>query len=203
MPKPGEIIVNKAVSRDMQIFDKEMNLYSVQATRILFAAMTNTDMTVYELDQTYGEIFNSYKIRPFDLDTIRPILGTNIEIVSGYWEKGYDCSIEGFAYNLKEASWTFTDSVRYTLGCNIIGGTSGSPVIAHGTRAVIAVNNTINESGQRCTLNNPCEVDQKGQVTVMANHGYAQETYNLYSCLRPDFKIDLGVPGCNLPKPKN
>lgn len=202
MPKPGEIITNKSVSRKMQIFDKEMKLFSIQATRILFAAMTNTDMTIYELSQTYAEIASKYKIRAFDLDTIRPNVGTNIDIVSGYWEKGYACNIEAIAYNLKEGDWTFTESLRYALGCDIIGGTSGSPVVARGTRSVIAVNNTVNESGKRCTVNNPCEVDERGQVTIMAGQGYAQETYNLYSCLRPDFMIDLSVQGCTLPKQK-
>jgi hypothetical protein len=71
--------------------------------------------------------------------------------------------------------------------------------VSAGTRTVVAVNNTINEDGKRCTMNNPCEVDQNGQVVVMKNHGYAQETYNIYSCLRPDYIVDLGVPGCRLP----
>jgi V8-like Glu-specific endopeptidase len=202
MPKPGEVIVNKAVARDMKIFNKEMKLFPIRSTRILFAAMTDTDMTLYELDQTYEQILKKYNVRSFDLDTVNPLVGTNIDVVSGYWERGYNCTVEGYAYQLKEDSWSFKNSLRYSLGCNVIGGTSGSPVVATGTRTVVAVNNTINESGKRCTMNNPCEVNENGNVTVMAHHGYAQETVNIYSCLRPDFIVDLAVPGCTLPKVK-
>jgi len=202
MPKPGQVIANKAVSRDMKIFDKEMNLFPIKATKILFAAMTDTDVTLYELSQTYAEILNKYKIRSFDLDTVKPMVGTDIDIVSGYWEKGYACQIESFVYRLKEAGWIFSDSIRYAAGCETIGGTSGSPIIARGTRSVIAINNSANEDGQKCTMNNPCEEDSNGDVIVMRDRKYGQQTFNIYSCLRPDFTVDLSVQGCLLPKPK-
>lgn len=203
MPKPGEVIVNKSVGRDMKIFDKEMNLFPIKSSKIIFAAMTDTDITLYELTQTYAEILKKYKIRSFDLDTVKPMVGTDIDIVSGYWEKGYACSIEDFIFKLKEGDWTFTDSVRYAAGCETIGGTSGSPIIARGTRSVIAINNTANENGQRCTINNPCEVSSDGKVVVMRDRKYGQQTFNIYSCLRPDFVVDLTVQGCLLPKAKN
>jgi V8-like Glu-specific endopeptidase len=202
MPKPGEVLVNKLVSRSMKIFDKEMKTFPITTTRILFAAMTDTDITLYELSQTYAEILSKYKIRSFDLDTVRPMVGTDIDIVSGYWERGYACNIENFVYRLQEGDWTFNDSIRYAAGCETIGGTSGSPIIARGTRTVIAVNNTANENGGRCTVNNPCEINTNGAVVVMRDRKYGQQTYNLYSCLRPDFRIDLAIPGCVLPKAK-
>lgn len=203
MPKPGEVITNKAVARDMKIFDKEMNLFPIKSTRILFATMTDTDITLYELSQTYAEILKKYKIRSFDLDTVKPMVGTDIDIVSGYWEKGYACSIENFIFKLQEGNWSFTDSIRYAAGCETIGGTSGSPIVARGTRSVIAVNNTANENGGRCTINNPCEVSSSGDIVVMRDRKYGQQTFNIYSCLRPDFVVDLSVQGCLLPKPRN
>jgi V8-like Glu-specific endopeptidase len=203
MPKPNEVIVNKAVSRDMKIFDRDMNLFPIRTTKILYAAMTNTDITIYELTQTYQEILKKYKIRSFDLDTVRPMVGTNIDIVSGYWDKGYACQIESFIFQLKEAGWSFSDSIRYADGCETIGGTSGSPILARGTRSVIAINNTANEDGQRCTMNNPCEVSTTGNVTVLKDRKYGQQTFNIYSCLRADFAIDLSMPECVLAKPKN
>ena len=125
----------------------------------------------------------------------------DIEIVSGYWDRGYSCAIDAFIYNLKEGDWLFKDSVRYTDGCDTIGGTSGSPIIAKGTRSVIAINNTANEDGQRCTVNNPCEVNQEGTITVLKDKKYGQQTFNIYSCLSPDFGIDLTRAGCVLAKP--
>lgn len=201
MLKPGEVVANKASSRTMKIYDKNMKLFPITASKVLFAAMTDTDVTLYELTQTFDEIQKKYKISPFDLDTVHPMEGTNIDIVSGYWDRGYTCAIDSFIFQLKEGDWLMKDSIRYTDGCNTIGGTSGSPIIAKGTRTVIAVNNTANEDGQRCTVNNPCEVSENGTITVLKNKKYGQQTFNVYSCLTPDFQVDLNVPGCVLPKP--
>jgi len=201
MLKPGEVVVNSPVKRSMKIFDKQMKLSPITTTRVVYAAMTDTDITIYELTQTYQDIQKKFNIQSFDLDTIRPSLGTDIEIVSGYWDRGYSCAIDAFIFNLKEGDWLFKDSIRYTDGCNTIGGTSGSPIISKGTRSVIAINNTANEDGQRCTVNNPCEVSKDGTITVLKDKKYGQETYNIYSCLSPDFGIDLNRSGCLLAKP--
>ncbi|MFB7266861.1 serine protease, partial [Streptomyces nojiriensis] len=49
--------------------------------------------------------------------------------------------------------------------------------------------------------NNPCEVDQNGNVTVRQGINYAQQTYVVVPCIAPGNKIDLNRPGCVLPKP--
>ncbi|MDD4973613.1 MAG: trypsin-like peptidase domain-containing protein [Bacteriovorax sp.] len=201
MIKPGEVIVNSPVKRSMKIFDKQMKLFPITTSRVVYAAMTDTDITIYELTQSYDEIQNKFNIQSFDLDTIKPSLGTNIEIVSGYWDRGYSCAIDAFIFNLKEGAWLFKDSIRYTATCDTIGGTSGSPIIAKGTRHVIAINNTANEGGARCTENNPCEVSENGTITSARNAKYGQQTHNIYSCLSPDFSIDLDRAGCALAKP--
>jgi len=196
----GEVWVNRAKSRSMKLYDGNMKLTNIQATKILYATMTNTDVAFYELNETYLEIFNRANIRPLLLDGNRPVAGTPIDIISGYWDRGYSCEIDGFVYKIREADWTFTDSVRYTEGCDTIGGTSGSPIIERGTRKAIAINNTSNESGRRCTMNNPCEVDENGEVTVSKGVRYGQQTYNVYTCLTPSFQFDLNKPGCELPR---
>ncbi len=165
--------------------------------------MTNTDIALYELSDSYETILSKYKIESFTLDSVRPFEGTNIDIVSGFWDRGYSCEIDSFIFNLKEGDWMFTDSIRYTDGCATVGGTSGSPITARGTRSVIAINDTANENGKSCAVNNPCEIDEAGKVTVLKDKKYGQQTYNIYSCLRPDFNIDLSVPGCVLPKPRS
>lgn len=198
--KPGEVWTNRADSRNMRLFDKNMKLHKIQATKILFATMTNTDLAYYELNETYNEILNRTKVRPFLLDTARPLAGISIDIISGYWDRGYSCDIDGFVFAMKEDAWTFTDSIRYTQGCDTIGGTSGSPIIARGERLVVGINNTSNESGRRCTMNNPCEIDEAGQITIRKGVRYGQQTYQTYSCLTPDFQIDLNRTGCGLPQ---
>jgi V8-like Glu-specific endopeptidase len=197
---PKEVWVNKNINRSMKVFDKNMNLKNVQATKIIYATMSNTDVAYYELSESYEEIFQRTGVRPFLLDTFRPLDGISIEIISGYWDRGYSCEIDGFVFTIKEGDWTFTDSIRYTPGCDTIGGTSGSPIIAKGERKVIAINNTSNESGERCTINNPCEINEAGEISTRKGVRYGQQTYQIYSCLTPDFKLDLKRSGCELPK---
>ncbi len=197
---PGEVWFNRAINREMRVFDKNMKLHPIKANKILYATMTNTDIAFYELTENYQEIFARTNVRPFLLDSVRPLERLSIDIISGYWDRGYSCEIDGFVFNIREGAWTFTDSIRYTPQCDTIGGTSGSPIIARGERKVVAINNTSNESGQRCTLNNPCEVDEAGQVTVRKGARYGQQTYQTYSCLSPDFRIELNRSGCELPR---
>lgn len=196
--QPGEIISNWEVNRKMKVSTKNMVFHKVTAQKLVYATMTGTDMAIYELEETYDEIA-ALNIRPFAIDSVRPLIGLPIEIISGYWERGYRCNIDGFAFELKEGDWTFTDSIRYSeTGCEVIGGTSGSPIIEKDTRTVVAINNTGNKDGKECTLNNPCEVDSNGNITILKGRGYGQQTYDLYSCLTPDFKIDLSISGCLL-----
>lgn len=198
--RPGQVITNRRVRRRMRVFNRVKRRIRIRATRILYGTMTNTDAAIYELNQTYEQLERK-GVRAFDFSARRPIVKTPIDIVSGYWNRGYSCHIDAFIYQLREARWTFTDSIRYSsTGCNTIGGTSGSPIIKKGTRLVIGVNNTGNESGRRCTMNNPCEVDREGNVKVRYKASYGQQTYQFYSCLRPDFSIDVTMRGCQLPK---
>lgn len=163
--------------------------------------MTDTDITLYELNTTYQQIESTYGIKPLTLSDQHPTAGEAITVVSGFWKATYSCNIDGFVYRLKEADWTWKDSVRYTPECMTIGGTSGSPVVDNATGQVAAVNNTGNEAGEQCTLDNPCEVDENGTITVRQGTNYAQETYIIPACVAAGNTIDLNAAGCTLPKP--
>ncbi|MFD7224916.1 serine protease [Streptomyces sp. NPDC059883] len=202
MPAAGQVIVDRASTRTFSLLNSSgTGVATLRASKIAYATMTDTDVSLYQLTSTYAQIQSSYGISALELNTTRPVQGTAIKVVSGYWKRIYSCNIDGFAYQLKEGSWTWKDSVRYTSACNTIGGTSGSPVIDNTTGKVVAVNNTGNESGGRCTVNNPCEVDQNGTVTVRQGINYAQETYGIVPCVGTGSKIDLTRPGCTLPRP--
>lgn len=200
MLKPGEVMVNVKKNRSMKVFKNEDTLYNINATKIIYATMTDTDMALFELSETYNQIRNRTGVSPLTLSSTRSYEGVSIDIVSGYWERGYSCGIEKFVYVVKEANWTFKDSIRYSPGCATVGGTSGSPIIEAGTRTVIGVNNSANESGHKCTMNNPCEVNKKGDVFVKKGLKYGQQTYNVYSCLTANMVLDVNKKGCVLPK---
>lgn len=199
-PTPGTYVSQQPSSRKFKILDSNAEVIgTLEATKILYSTMTKTDVTLYELRETFADILAKYKIQAMVLSSVHPRENDPIEIVSGYWRRGYTCAIETFVPELKEDVFTSVDSIRYSLpGCDVIGGTSGSPIILKGTRTVIGINNTINESGEQCTMNNPCEVDAKGNISARKGVGYGQQTYWFYTCLNADLNLDLSIPGCLL-----
>ncbi|GGV14044.1 serine protease [Streptomyces litmocidini] len=202
MPGPGQVVKDRRSSRSFTLLNSAgTGVGTLRASKIAYGTMTDTDISIYQLTKTYAQIQSTYGISALTLNDTHPVAGSPITVVSGYWKRTYSCDIDGFVYRLKEGDWTWKDSVRYTSTCNTIGGTSGSPVIDRNTGKVVAVNNTGNEDGQSCTVNNPCEVDESGNVTVRQGINYAQETYTIVPCIGAGNVIDLNRPGCVLPKP--
>jgi V8-like Glu-specific endopeptidase len=197
----GTVLTNVESSRGFDVLDPQANVIgSLTATKVLFATMTKTDITLYQTNQTYAEIKANFNVRPFVLASNHPMAGQKLELISGYWREGYQCSIDGFVNEMHESDWSWVDSIRFTHdGCHTRGGTSGSPLIAAGTRTVIGINNTGNESGRKCTLNNPCEIDASGNITYQKGNSYGEQTFWIYSCLTADNQIDLSKQGCLLP----
>ncbi|MCJ8275484.1 MAG: serine protease [Bdellovibrionales bacterium] len=200
-PAPGEVIFNKFDSRSMNAFVNINERVGIRTERLVYGTMTDTDAALFRIRSTYADL-EKKGVQSFELSSERPLEGEEIEIVSGYWRRGFSCKIEKFIFELHESDWVMKDSLRYSdPGCEVYGVTSGSPVIRKGKRVVVAVNNTGNESGQECTMNNPCEVTEAGDVSVIEGRGYGQQTYWFASCLDDNYEIDLNVEGCQLPKP--
>lgn len=204
MLSPGTVITDRSSSKRFTVLDAWGDSRgSVRASRILYATMTDTDMAVYQLRDTYREISRRFSIEPLTFSRRSPRVGEDIEVISGYWRRGYRCSVDAIVHRLREDDWIFKNAVRYSRpGCDVIGGTSGSPVVLAGTRTVVAVNNTGNMDGRRCTMNNPCEIDEEGRVSWEEGLAYAQQIYWLYSCRDGNGRLDTGLPGCLLPAPR-
>lgn len=200
----GTAIVDQASSRTFTLLDANArSLGILRAQRMLYATMTGSDFAIYRLTQTYAQLASRYRVAPLVISQNRPTEGTAIRIASGFWKKIYSCSIDRFVPELREATWTFRDSIRFTQpGCETIGGTSGSPIIDFESRAVIGINNTGNESGASCTMNNPCEVDATGKISATKGAAYGQQIYQIYACLDSANNFDLNRTGCTLQKPK-
>jgi hypothetical protein len=196
----GSHIKNLPSERDFAILDSRGRIIgAVVATELVYATMTGTDISIYRLDQTYSELTRQFGVRPLTISPLLPVERQPIEVISGYWFRGYACSVEAIVFELREDEFSSRNAFRYSRpGCETIGGTSGSPVIASGTRKVIAINSTGNDEGDACTLNNPCEVDPTGKVTYKQGYSYAAQTNQIYSCLSSTNEIDLAIPGCQL-----
>jgi hypothetical protein len=202
MPSAGQVLQNVASSRSGSLLNSSgSSLGTVRADKLLYATMTNTDIAVYELTDTFASISSRFGATALTIAASHPTTTEAISIPSAYWSRIWACNLNGFAGTVREDQWTWHDSLRYDTngGCEIIGGSSGSPVVDSGTNAVIGVNNTINENGQVCTLNNPCEVNSDGTTTAHKGQGYGQELYWVTTCLNSANAIDLTVSGCLLP----
>lgn len=196
--KYGEYRWNDDSDRRMEVFNGDGRRIRIRATTLSYATMTSTDLALYRLEQTYDELATQ-GVTPLMLNDGMPSPNTEIQIISGYWGgMGYSCYIDDIVGKLVEDEWVWWSSIRYTPECDVISGTSGSPVIDKHSRRVIGVNNTYNNDEKVCSLHNPCEVDEDGNITSVRNRGYGQQTYWLYSCIDENFEIDLHRYGCLL-----
>jgi hypothetical protein len=201
----GQVLVNRTSSRTGKLLDASgRSLATVRADLVLYATMTGTDVTLYRLTQTFTQIKNITGLNPLTIASTHPVAGSAVSIPSGYWKTTYSCAINGFVGTLREGDWTWHDSIRYRFpdsGCQTIGGTSGSPIVDNTSLQITGINNTSNEQGQACTLDNPCEVNSDGSLTYTQGQNYGQETYWFTTCLTTANAIDLNKTGCLLTKP--
>ncbi|MGE0763875.1 MAG: serine protease [Bdellovibrionales bacterium] len=201
-PAPGRAVVGVASSREFTVLSRDglHTIGRIRADLLMYATMTKTDMALYRLTSTYADIEQHFDVRALTLTEAGPDIGLGIQVLSGYWQRGYSCQVEKIVYQLKEGDWTNEESIRYSRpGCEVIGGTSGSPVVDPLNRTVVGVNNTGNESGDGCTENNPCEIDEAGNIEYQMGWSYAQQTAWIYSCVNSLGEMDLARTDCRLP----
>ncbi|MFJ6141848.1 trypsin-like peptidase domain-containing protein, partial [Kitasatospora sp. NPDC092286] len=202
MPSAGQVIQNTSASRSGTLLGASgASLGTVQADKVLYATMTGTDVALYQLTDTFASIGTKYGATALTISDTHPVDGSSMFIPSSYWKQTWNCSINGFVGTLREDQWTWHDSIRYSSGCNTTHGTSGSPIVDAATRKVVGINNTGNDDGAMCTLNNPCEVAADGTTTVTQGQSYGEETYWFTTCLGTGRVIDLNVSGCLLTRP--
>jgi hypothetical protein len=208
MLKPSEVVVNRPSKQTFRLLRPlgiSLTLADVlatlQASEIEYATMLNTDVAFYRVTLSYAEIKRDYGVEAHVISPKRSEPGREIAIIAGHWRKIYECTIDRFVGQLREDNYVWKDSIRYSQpGCETRGGTSGAPIIDAQSRQIIGINNTGSENGERCTKNNPCEVDAHNNVTAVRGAAYGQQLYQVYSCLTADHRIDINKPSCSLPK---
>ncbi|GGQ48172.1 S1 family peptidase [Couchioplanes azureus] len=198
----GQVVQNRASSRSGTLLDSTGGaLGTLRADRVLYATMTGTDVTLYRLTSTYASIQSRYGATALTLSSTRPAPGSSMTIPSSYWKRIWNCKVDTFVDTLREDQWTWRDSIRYDSACDTIHGTSGSPIVDDSTGRIVGINNTGNDDGEMCTLNNPCEVAADGTTRAYQGQSYGQQTYWFTTCLTSSRAIDLNLPGCLLTKP--
>jgi trypsin-like peptidase len=198
----GQVLQNRTSTRSGTLLNSSGRaLTTVRADRVLYATMTGTDVTLYRLTTTFATLSGTYGATALTISSTHPVAGTSMAIPSGYFKRIWNCRIDAFVPTLREGDWTWRDSIRYDAACATIHGTSGSPIVDAASGAIVGINNTGNDDGARCTLNNPCEVAANGTVTVRKGQSYGEQTYWFTTCLTSSRTIDLTVPSCLLTRP--
>lgn len=198
-----DVDVNVPAVRTVRLLNPDGTDQAVINTKtLLYGTMDRTDVGLYALEISYAKLLSKYGVHPLTMGDQRADPNARLQIISGFFRRGYRCHLNGYVYHLREGDYTWHHSLRYNEnGCHMIHGTSGSPVLAAGTRTVVGIHNTTNDNGQECTLNNPCEVDRHGHITVHQGRHYGEETWWFTTCISPRRTIDLDKPGCLLTKP--
>ncbi|GLY17181.1 hypothetical protein Kisp01_41960 [Kineosporia sp. NBRC 101677] len=199
-PAPGKALVDRPAGLDAPVVIADAAGYpqaSARAERLVYATMTGTDIALYRLDKTYARL-TTEGAKVFDLTT-RPLrAGDSFAFLNQMARP--TCSVEAVVPHLREAGWQQDKSVRYALAdaCTSRPGDSGSPLVSLGGGTVLGINNTHNDSGERCTESNPCEVGLDGTVVVREGHSYGQQVHQIAGCLNKSSALDLKRAGCSL-----
>ena len=199
----GQVIVNRASTRRGTLLNASgAGVATVTADRLLYATMTGTDVTLYRLTRSFASIQSSTGIAARTIAASHPAASDTF-VPSGFFARVFNCDIQTFVPTLREDRWTWHDSIKYAPGCGTIHGTSGSPIVSVATGQVVGINNTANDNGQVCTLNNPCEVGPDGVPHATKGLKYGQETFWFDTCVTAQRTIDLNKAGCLLTKPSS
>jgi hypothetical protein len=197
----GQVITNRTSTRRGTLLNSAGSaVANLTADRVLYATMTGTDVTLYRLTSTFASIQSATGISARTIAASHPVTGDTF-VPSGFFAQVFNCDIQAFVPTLREDVWTWHDSIRYNTACATVHGTSGSPIVNTASGQVVGINNTANDNGGVCTLNNPCEVSANGTVTATQGLRYGQETYWFTTCLTSTRTIDLNRAGCLLTRP--
>ncbi len=203
--EPGQVIKDEATENYIYPLDqKGGSRYfqgddALKADKILYATLGVTDIALLRLDKRYQDL-SQYTF--YTLAQEQPREQTAIDVLSSFFSEGFSCSLEHIAERLIEGEATFLKPMRYSAGCKLFPGTSGSPVLDRKTQKIIGINATGNDQGERCTPSNPCEEEADGKIVYQKSYGYALQTALIYDCLNAKGEIETSLPGCLLPKGK-
>ncbi|MGW4485045.1 trypsin-like serine protease [Amycolatopsis sp. NPDC004368] len=201
-PAVGSAVTDRAEARDVAVLTAAGTVKtSLHTTKLLYATMTGTDIALYQVDKTYAQLAVA-GAKVFELATHEPQQADQIDVLSGTHRKAWSCAVANIIPELREGGYTQQHAIQYNEACLPSSGDSGSPVLDPHTGQVVGIHNTSNDLGGVCTASNPCEVDDRGVVTVHMGRAYGQQTAGIPACLTAGSTVDLSLAGCGLTKPK-
>jgi hypothetical protein len=187
---------NVTTNTNVQIRGLNNNL-TLTSRRLIYSSLTVSDIAIFELPKTYAELHQEIGLVPFILANQMLTEGTNITL-KHVSSNPQNCSIEKITYRLKEGTYIWKESFRYSTGCNTVPGWSGTAVISQDTGMFVGIHNTGGDGSSSCAMNSPCEIDENGQTTYLRGRDYGQQTYMIYNCFNSNYEFDLNLATCDL-----
>ncbi len=200
---PGQVLRNQATELYVYPLDsKGKSRYfqgddALQVKEILYATLGVTDIAILKLNATYQDLA---KLKFFTLAKEGANKGSSIDVLSSLYAEGFSCQVDHIAERLQEGEASFLYPMRYSQECKLFPGTSGSPLIDKRSGKIVGINATGNDGGERCTKQNPCEIESDGKTTFQRGFGYALQTALIYDCLNTKGEIDTNLSLCRLPE---
>lgn len=212
-PAAQEIIINRPshiVFKLNYFLNDKTHVRPVGVRQVVYATMKGTDITILELDTTFGQLVKE-GFTPLRIDENSPKIGEPVEII-GIPMTGVEASQSflhkaicelGQPANVREDVYQWQKSIR--TRCSVVGGMSGSPLVSLKSHQVVAIANTgVDDDALKqpeCSLNRPCEISSDGGVATFPKENYVQRVSNIPSCFDPKGIFNLNLPSCGLEKP--
>lgn len=199
-PEPGTALVDQPADLSVPVADRHgYPQVTARATRLEYATMTGTDIALYRLNTTYAQLA-AEGAKVFRLSTTPARAGDQFSLVNN--SSRLQCTAEAVVPHLKESGYQADNSLRYTTNkaCLALQGMSGSALVAPDESTIVGIHSTHNIKGEECTENNPCEVDENGDITAVKGRAYGEQVAMIPACLTSGSRIDLSQRGCVLTK---
>jgi Trypsin-like peptidase domain len=213
LPGNREVIVDRPSKTKFILnyfHDFKLDRLTIRVKRLVYGTMKNNDVAILELAKTQQELIKA-GINPLQIATKPPGLGEPLTIV-GVPSEGVKDELNflhattcktGELANVKEDIYNWKKSIRHR--CSIVGGMSGSPMISRKTNRVVGIINTgVNDNAAKqpqCSLNRPCEVNDKGLVQTFPQENYGQLVDRIPTCFDRQGIFNLYQSTCKLERP--
>ena len=190
---------NRGGTQEIEFLTQTQKIVRGQAAKLILGTMTGTDIGLYEMTETYGDL-EQKGLAPLILESnVDLTAGDTVTLVTSYWRRSYTCTFEANVSQIKEGPWTWNKALRFSPdNCPLQDGASGSPLIGKSGK-IVGIINTVNMDGETCTLNNPCEVSAEGPI-VRKKSNYGLVISDLYKCLDDNRHLDFSLASCPLGK---
>ena len=201
-PAPGQALVDQPATFEVDVADHDgYTQASANATRLVYATMTGTDVALYRLDKTYAQLAAEHAT-VFTISTKPISANKNVDVLTGAYRES--CTAQAIMPHLREGGYQLDDSVRTGNAADpdcILGpGMSGSAMVRDGN-TIVGVHNTSDQgTGAACSDGNPCEVAADGTVTSVPDAAYGEQINMIPACFGSGSELDLNRYGCTLTK---